>query len=127
MCFYFFMSYALDLHKNQMVRLGSHVFTVVAVFMAVRAFKAETDGPTPYLSGLRLGFVVGLVASVLFAAFVFIYASFLHPAYHQDLAAELYFTQHLSPFALAGAITLLGTIIGSLTGYILMMSDGIAD
>jgi hypothetical protein len=121
------MSYALGLHGNQLVRFGGHVFTVVAVFLAVRAYKAQTDGPVHYLSGLKLGFSVGLFGSVLFAAFVFLYASFLHPAYYQDLSNETYFKQHLSPFVLAGAITLLGTIIGSLTGYILMMSDGTAD
>ncbi|QNE41919.1 DUF4199 domain-containing protein (plasmid) [Hymenobacter sp. NBH84] len=124
MCFYFCMCYALDLHKNQLVRFGSHVFTVVAVILAIRAFKDQTTGPVSYLSGLRLGFFVGLVGSVIFAAFIFIYASFLHPAYQEDLQHEMYFNAHLSPFVLAGAIALFGTIIGSLAGYILMISNG---
>lgn len=127
MCFYFFMCYALDLHKNQLVRFSSHVFTVVAVFLAVRAFKDQATGPVPSLSGLGLGFLVGLVGSVIFAVFLFIYAGFLHPAYQGDLQHELYFNAHLSPFVLAGAITLFGTILGSLTGYILMMSNGTPD
>ncbi|UOR07386.1 DUF4199 domain-containing protein [Hymenobacter aerilatus] len=124
MCFYFLMCYALELHVSQLVRLGSHIFTVVAVFLAVRAFKAETSDPTPSLLGLGLGFFVGLVGSVLFAVFLFIYAIFLHPAYQQDLEHELYFNARLGPLALAGAIMLLGTLIGSLTGYILLMLYG---
>ncbi|MBO0356721.1 DUF4199 domain-containing protein [Hymenobacter sp. BT186] len=126
MCFYFFLIYALDLHRSQLVRFGSHAFTVVVVVLAVRAFKAQTDNPISYLSGLKLGFLVSLVGSVLFAAFIFLYASFLHPAFHRELNNEIYFNQHLSPFVLAGSIILLGTIIGSLTSGILMMLDGTA-
>lgn len=44
---------------------GSHTFTVLAVVPAVRAYRAPVRGLAPYLPGLRLGFLVGLVGSGL--------------------------------------------------------------
>ena len=120
---YFFAVNALALHQYQEVRFGSHAFTAVAVFFAIRAYKAQQSGPAPYLAGLSLGFLVGLISSVLFAGFVFLYANFA-ASYGEQLRNETYFNTSLNPFLLGASIVLLGVVIGSLTGYILMMSDG---
>jgi hypothetical protein len=123
MLIYFFTVNALGFEKSQEARFGSHAFTALAVFFAIRAYKAQTSRPAPYLAGLSLGFLVGLISSVLFAGFLFLYANFV-ASYSEQLKNETYFNTSLSPYLLAGTIVLLGVVIGSLTGYILMMSDG---
>lgn len=123
MLVYFFTVNALGLQQHQEVRFGSHAFTALAVFLAIRAYKAQSRGPAPYLTGLSLGFLVGLVGSLLFAGFVFLYANFV-ASYSEQLKNETYFNTSLSPYLLAGTIVVMGVVIGSLTGYILMMSDG---
>lgn len=123
MLLYFFAVNTLGLHQYQEVRFGTHAFTAVAVFFAIRTYKAQQSGPAPYLTGLSLGFLVGLVSSVLFAGFVFVYANFV-ASYGEQLRNETYFNTSLSPFLLGASIVLMGVVIGSLTGYILMMSDG---
>ena len=123
MLLYFFAVNALGLYQHQEVRFATHAFTAVAVFFAIRAYKAQQSGPAPYLPGLGLGFLVGLVSSVLFAGFVFVYANFV-AGYGEQLRNETYFNTSLNPFLLGASIVVMGVVIGSLTGYILMMSDG---
>jgi len=124
MLVYFFVVNALGFQRYEAVRFGSNVFIALAVFFAIRAYKAQVRGPAPYLAGLSLGFLVGLVGSLLFAAFIFLYTNLINAGYHAELRDQTYFHVSLNPFMLAGTITLLGVVIGSLTGYILMMSDG---
>lgn len=126
MLLYFFIVNALGWQRYQEVRFASHVFTVLAVLLAIRAYKAQTTRPAHYLPGLGLGFMVGLFSSLLFAAFIFLYSYVINPAYQAELERHSYFNSAVSPVFLTASITLLGVIIGSLTGYILMMSDGAA-
>lgn len=124
MLVYFFTVHALGFQQHQEVRFGSHAFTALAVFFAIRAYKAQARGPAPYLAGLGVGFLVGLTSSLLFAGFIFLYANLINPGYSDELQNETYFSTSLSPYVLAATIVLLGVVVGSLTGYILMMSDG---
>ncbi|MBC8084357.1 MAG: hypothetical protein H7Z21_14230 [Hymenobacter sp.] len=120
---YFFLINALGLQHYEAARFGSHAFTVLAAFFALRAFKAQSTSPAPYMPGLSLGFLVGLVASVLFAGFLFVYANALNTRYLDELQNQTYFNGSVGAYMLAASITLLGVVIGSLTGYILMMSE----
>ncbi|MBC8082957.1 MAG: hypothetical protein H7Z21_07060 [Hymenobacter sp.] len=126
MIIYFFIINALDLQGSQEARFGSHAFTVLAVFLALRAYIAQSPCPAPYMSGLGLGFLVGLVGSVLFAGFIFVYAHVLNAAYQLELQNQTYFGASVDAYILAATITLLGVVIGSLTGFILMMSQDIS-
>lgn len=121
---YFLLINAMGWQQWAGARFGSHAFTVLAVFLAIRAHKTQARGPAPYLGGLSLGFLVGLVSSLLFAIFLFVYAYWLNTGYRADLEGQTYLNSSLNPFMLAASITLLGAVIGSLTGYVLMMSDG---
>ena len=45
---YFFTVPALGFQQHQEVRFGSQVFTALAVFFfAIRAYKAQANGPAP--------------------------------------------------------------------------------
>lgn len=124
MLIYFLIVNGLGLQHSELARFGSHAFTVLAVVLAIRAYKGQVRGPAPYLGGLGLGFTVGLVGSVLYAAFILLYANLLSPAYQAELNQQTYFNTALGPGVLAASIGLLGVAIGSLTGYILMMANG---
>ena len=124
MLVYFLTVNGLGLQGSELVRFGSHAFTVLAVILAIRAYKGQLRGPAPYLGGLRLGFAVGLLGSVFYAAFILLYANLLSPSYQAELNQQTYFNTALGPGVLAASIWLLGTVIGSLTGYILMMANG---
>ncbi len=123
MIVFFFVINAIGWQRYEAARFGSHAFTVLAVLLAMRAYKARSSHPAPYLPGLALGFLVGLVGSVLFAAFIFGYANFLNPAYQTELQGQMYWSSSVNGFVLAASITLLGVVIGSLVGYIVMMSE----
>lgn len=124
MLLYFFVVNALTLQHYDVLRFGCYVFTIGAVFLAIRTYKEQAHGPAPYLNGLGLGFLVGLVSSGLFAGFIFLYSYALKGIYSDTPDDQTYFHIALNPFMLAGTIALLGVVIGSVTGYILMMSDG---
>ena len=124
MLLYFFAVNALGLQRYDVLRFGCYVFTIGAVFLAIRTYKGQVRGPAPYLNGLGLGFLVGLVSSGLFAGFIFLYSYALKGIYQDEPQDQTYFHVALNPFMLAGTIALLGVVIGSVTGYILMMSDG---
>ena len=124
MLLYFLAVNALGLQQHDVLRFGCYFFTIGAVFLAIRAYKEQAHGPAPYLNGLGLGFLVGLVSSGLFAGFIFLYSYLLKGIYNDTPDDQTYFHIALNPFMLAGTIALLGVVIGSVTGYILMMSDG---
>lgn len=123
MVVYFYVINAIGWQQHEAARFGSHAFTVLAVLLAMRSYKAQSSHPAPYLPGLALGFLVGLVGSVLFAAFIFVYANFLNTAYQAQLQSQLYWSSSVNGFMLAASIALVGVIIGSLVGYIVMMSE----
>lgn len=75
------------------------------------------------MPGLALGFLVGLVGSVLFTAFIFVYSNFLNAAYQMELQRQTYWSASVNSYLLAASIVLLGMVIGSLMGYIVMMSE----
>ena len=121
---YFFIVNLLHLEQVEVIRFASNIFILLAVVFAIGALrkKYQGQGPVPYLPGLALGFLVGLIGSVLYAAFIYIYAKFINPDYAAILETQDYYGSKLPPLMLAGAITILGTAVGTMTGYILMMA-----
>ncbi len=124
MLLYFLAVNALQLQHSELARFGSHAFTVLAVGLAVRAYRGQVRGPAPYLGGRGLGFAVGLLGLALYATFILLYANVFGPAYQAELNQQTYFDTALGPGLLAAIIVLLGIVIGSLRDYVLMMANG---
>ncbi len=124
MLLYFFVTEALGVQRYEAVRFGSHTSTVLAVVLAIRAYKAQWPGPAPYLPGLALGFLVGLVGSGLYATFILLYANVFSSAYQTELRAQTFFGASQGSGLLAASLILIGVVVGSLTGYALMMANG---
>ncbi|RDC62266.1 DUF4199 domain-containing protein [Adhaeribacter pallidiroseus] len=119
---YFLLINVLNLQNVEVIRFASNIFIIGAVIWAIYSLKTNTQGPVPYLPGLGIGFLVGLIGSVLYAIFIYVYAKFLNPDYAAILETQDYYGSVMSPMMLAGAITILGTAVGTMTGYILMMA-----
>jgi Protein of unknown function (DUF4199) len=123
MIIYFIVLNLLKLAYIEELRFMSHIFILIAVVLAIGAYKSKrpASADLPYLPGLSLGFVVGLSAAVIYAAFIFIYANFINVSFLQELQDQDYYGAKLSPFMLFAAIVILGIAVGSMTSYILMM------
>lgn len=119
---YFFVINLLNLQDSEVIRFASNIFILLATVFAIRSLNRQHAGPTPYLPGLAVGFLTGLIGSVLYAAFIYVYGKFINPNYAGVLETQDYYGSKLSPLMLAGAITILGTAVGTMTGYILMMA-----
>ncbi|QMU27506.1 DUF4199 domain-containing protein [Adhaeribacter radiodurans] len=119
---YFLFINVVNLQDLEIVRFASNIFILVAVIWAINAYRQRYHGSVPYLPGLAIGFLVGLVSSVIYAFFIYVYAKFLNPDYATVLKTQDYYGSVLSPMMLAGAITILGTAVGTMTGYIMMMA-----
>jgi hypothetical protein len=122
MMIYFFIINLLNLQDIEMVRFASNVIIILAVIYAIGIYKKVQNGSVSYLPGLAIGFLVGVISSVLYAAFIYIYAKFIYADYADILRNQDYYGTVLPPLMLAGAIALLGTAVGTMTGYILMMA-----
>ncbi|WP_345168367.1 DUF4199 domain-containing protein [Nibribacter koreensis] len=125
MIIYFIVINLLDLQDSELVRFGSNIFIIGAVVLAIRSLKRNYENrnrQTPYLPGLAIGFLVGLIGSALFAAFILINAIFLDPDYAGVLATQDYYGIQLPLIMVAGSVVILGTATGAMTGYILMMA-----
>jgi len=121
MIIYFIIIVVLGLSDVEVLRFLSHIFIIIAVILAIGSFKRSRNGHMPYLPGLAIGFVVGLIASLVYAGFIFLYANIIDQDFQSTLRTQDYFGSLLTPFMLVGAITLLGIVVGAFTGYILMM------
>jgi hypothetical protein len=81
---YFLVINLLGLQDSEIIRFGSNIFILLAVVMAIGTLKRSYDAlnkETPYLPGLAIGFLVGLLGSGLYAAFILIHAIFISPDY----------------------------------------------
>ncbi|MFB9865358.1 DUF4199 domain-containing protein [Rufibacter immobilis] len=125
MIIYFFVINAIGLQDSELVRFGSNIFILGAVVLAIASLKKHYDGrnrQTPYLPGLAIGFLVGLIGSALYAAFILLHAIFLDPEYAGVLETQDYYGVQLPLMMVAGSVVILGTAVGAMTGYVLMMA-----
>ncbi len=116
---FFIMKFAGIVHTIELRALN---FFILAYFMvmALRWFKKEKPASFTYLKGLGLGVLTGIIGSLLFAIFVFVYTNFLDPAFMQDIIENEPFGQYLNPYIAAVAVAVEGTASGLIIAFIAM-------
>ena len=98
-----------------------NVFVLAAgVIMALRYFSKTKPESFTYLKGLGLGVLTGIIASVLFGIFVFIYTNFIDPAFMQAMIENEPFGQYLNPYIAGVAVTVEGIASGLIMAFITM-------
>ena len=75
---YFLIFSIFDLDMSQGVgRWGTSIVSLVIVFLAHKYYKDNGDGFMNYGEGVGIGFWVGLVSSVVYSVFTYIYVKFI--------------------------------------------------
>jgi len=120
MILYFLLLTVLGINNKEEARMAGFIFIILAVMMAIVKYKKEHGNVMPYLPGLGIGFVIGLVGSLLYGIFIMIYTSYIDAEYQNTLRTEDYFGS-LSPVMLCMSFALMGLIVGAFSAYILMM------
>ena len=90
------------------------------VITALRYFSKTKPDSFTYLKGLGLGVLTGIISSVLFGLFVFVYTNFLDPAFMQAMVENEPFGQYLNPYIAAVAVTVEGIASGLILAFITM-------
>lgn len=121
MIVYFLILVLFGLEGNETLRILNHIFMAIAVCMAIFYFTRHPSKGSRYLSGLGIGFIVGLVSAVIYGIFMFLYSYFIDQNYSADLRVQDYFGSQLSPLMIFGMTALMGLIVGAVVGYITMM------
>ncbi len=125
MILYFIVINLLGLEEWEIVRFASNLFIVGAVVLAIRSLKKNADDrnrQTPYLPGLAIGFLVGFIGAALFAGFILLQSIFMDPNYVGVMTHQDYYGIQVPLMMVIGSVVILGTAVGALTGYILMMA-----
>jgi len=78
------------------------------VIMALRYFSKTKPESFTYLKGLGLGVLTGIIGSILFGLFIFIYTNFLDPEFMQTMIDNEPFGQYLNPYIAGVAVTVEG-------------------
>lgn len=121
MIVYFLLLKVIGLDSNDTVRFLGIIFIIIATGMAIFYYSRHKSKGMFYLSGLGIGFIVGLVGAVTHGIFMFIYSYFIDQNFTADLRIQDFFGSNLSPLMIFGANALMGMIVGAFTGYITMM------
>ncbi len=102
------------------LRVLNFFVLAAGVVMALRFFKATSPQSFTYLKGLGLGVLTGIIASVLFGLFVFIYTNFLDPAFMQAIVDNEPFGQYLNPYIAGVAVAVEGIASCLILSFIVM-------
>ena len=102
------------------LRFVNFFILLLGVRQTLSAKKKENNGTLEYLPGMLLGFMTALMASIFFAAFVFLYLSFLDQGLMEYIKNTQPFGSYLSPGAAAIIIILEGVASGAILSFTLM-------
>lgn len=121
MILYFFILKLLGLDHIEELRFVRYLFLGIAVIIAIATYKRSNNGHMPYLPGLGIGFVIGLVSCLLYGAFTFLYMNYVDQEFQNTLRTSDFFGAGLSPVMLFASNALFGIVGGAFTAYIFMM------
>ena len=116
---FFIMKFAGVVHVIELRALNFFVLAA-GVVMALRYFSTTSPASFTYLKGLGLGVLTGIIASVIFGLFVFVYTNFLDPAFMQSIVENEPFGQYLNPYIAGVAVAVEGIASGLILAFIAM-------
>ena len=119
MLFFLLMKF-LNLIANVELRFVNFFIILIGIRQLLVTRKKENDGKLEYLPGMMMGFTMALMASVIFALFVFLYLSFIDLSLMENIRNTQSFGSFLSPGTSALIIILEGGASGAILSFALM-------
>lgn len=120
---YFLLMLLLGLMHVIELRFLNGIIMAVGVVLAIKAFKSVSDGEFSYFSGIGTGMITAVVGTVLFAAFMVIYAKIGGGELIGMLSAERYIGERVAStpgIVIFSVLLLEGVISGFMISFIAM-------
>ena len=117
---YFVIMKFLGLLHVVELRMLNLVILVAGVFFALRKFKRTHEDHLNYFRGLVTGVAASAIGSVGFAAFFFVYVSFIDTELMQYIIENEPMGRFLNPYISAFIVALEGVFSGLLVTFILI-------
>ncbi len=102
------------------LRVLNLFFLVAGIYFALRKFKETHGDHLNYFRALVTGVATGAIASLVFAFFLFVYVSFLDPAFMQHIIDTEPMGRYLNPYIASFIVALEGVFSGLLVTFILI-------
>ena len=123
-CIAFFLIMGLfNLHFEVQLSLINAVIVALGIFFVIRNYRKAKDQNNErlqYLEGLGLGFLTSLVAAILVAGFVLLYALFISDNFLDQTNANEFLGEELSYFSMVGYVLIEVLISGGIAGFVFM-------
>lgn len=117
---YFIIMKFLGLLHVVELRMLNLVILVAGVFFALRKFKRTHEDHLNYFRGLVTGVAASAIGSVGFAAFFFVYVSFIDTELMQYIIENEPMGRFLNPYISAFIVALEGVFSGLLVTFIII-------
>jgi hypothetical protein len=117
--YFLIMKFAGFLHVVEL-RMLNLVFLVAGIYFALKKFKETHGHHINYFRALAVGVATGAIASVGFAAFFWVYVSFLDTELMEFIIATEPMGRYLNPYISAFIVALEGVFSGLLVTFILI-------
>jgi hypothetical protein len=113
------MRFAGLLHTVEL-RMFNLVILVVGIYFALKKFKQTHEDHLNYFRALVTGVTTGAIGSLGFAAFFWVYVSFIDPELMQFIIENEPMGRFLNPYISAFIVALEGVFSGLLVTFILI-------
>jgi hypothetical protein len=120
---YFFLMKLIGLVHIIELRFLNGIIMAIGIVLAIRAYKSVKGGDISYFKGLGTGLITAVVGTVLFAAFMVVYAKVAGEQLIEMLSSERYFGERVesTPGVVIFSVLMLeGIISGFMISFIAM-------
>jgi hypothetical protein len=102
------------------LRMANFIFLALGIYYALKKFKATHDDHVNYFRALVTGVATGAIGSIIFAAYFFIYVSFIDTEFMQYIVDNEPMGRFLNPYISSFIVALEGVFSGLLVTFILI-------
>ena len=117
--YFMIMRFAGLLHLVEL-RMFNLVILVAGIYFALKKFKQTHEDHLNYFRALVVGVATGAIGSVVFAAFFWVYVSFIDTGLMQFIVENEPMGRFLNPYISAFIVALEGVFSGLLVTFVLI-------
>src|SRR5688572_16994121 len=110
----------LNLVDIPLLRVGFIFISLIFICLAISSLKQGRGGKIIYLSGLGVGAVTSIVASIMFGVFTILNIQFFNSRIMDVLRSENIIAEHLTISSVCMVITMFGIVGGVIGSFIAM-------